>query len=424
MLDIEKIEAGKMELKNESISLHSLINEAVSVNQEYAQSYKVELRAQLSEEILVLGDKDRLMQVMTNLISNAVKFSNPEGIVRIKIFKKKDSVQIIVIDEGAGIPLEFHDKIFGKFSQSDSTSARTKGGTGLGLNISKAIVEMHDGTISFLSTQGKGSSFIIELPMLVFDESRLQQTSQQGRLKVLVCEDDQDCAKLLSMMLEQHHFEVDIAYSALQAKAFLEKNQYEVMTLDLMLPDQNGISFIKELQAKNGKPLPVIVVSAIAQKGKKELNGNAFPVVGWIEKPINQSVLNSIIKQALSASPNKKINILHVEDNADLLKITQMLFGSDAFITAARTLAEAKNCLSKESYDLVILDLDLPDGSGADMLPIINWKTKQLIPVVIFSAYELEQQYAQYVDNQLTKSATTNEELVATIKAVINKNMD
>ncbi len=427
ILDIEKIEAGKVVLNHSQFNLSDLIQEAVHANEGYANAFQVELILKNTLDIQMVGDRDKLMQVLTNLISNAVKFSKPHQQVIIQLTAKPKTLEIAVQDQGVGIPQKFQDKIFEKFTQSDSTTSRSNGGTGLGLSISKAIVEMHNGSIHFSSEEGSGTTFYIELPRNISkkhiqkSKSSAKKVAKTGEPKILICEDDKTCANLLRMMLEEQNFAVDIAYTAQEARQLLRDNQYELMTLDLMLPDQNGISFIKEIQQSGDKTLPIIVISAIVPVGQQELNGNAFPVIGWIEKPIHQEQLSSLLKKAVKNHPKKKKKILHIEDDPDLLKFSKLLFSPDATILTAQTLAEARKILKQHTFDVVILDLELPDGNAAKLLPIINEKTQQMIPVVIFSAYEMEEKYAKYVSEHLKKTGTSNEKLIATIHAVINK---
>lgn len=169
ILDIQKIESGKMSFKFESVELSTFINKAIDEHAEYGNQYGVTLvKGHILENVQIYADKDRLMQVMGNLLSNAAKFSGDGDKVEISIASHHvDRLRISVTDYGAGIPEEFHSKLFEQFTQSDSSDTRAKGGTGLGLSISKVIVEKHGGIIDFFSKEGIGSTFYIELPMLM-----------------------------------------------------------------------------------------------------------------------------------------------------------------------------------------------------------------------------------------------------------------
>jgi len=167
ILDIEKIESGKLTLFPEPMPMDELVNESMKLNQGFADRYKVRLEASgLNPEVRVNADRKRLLQVMTNLISNAAKFSPTGGSVDIEMRKVNGKVVVISVgDRGKGIPEDFRNRIFGRFAQADSADTRAKGGTGLGLAICKRLIEMMDGTIGFSDRPGGGTSFWFELPM-------------------------------------------------------------------------------------------------------------------------------------------------------------------------------------------------------------------------------------------------------------------
>ena len=168
LLDMEKINSGDMVFKTDSIDLTSLLNEAVEANKGYAVEHNVTFICQDNEDgIQIEGDRHRLMQVLTNLMSNAAKFSRAGGRIEMSTMRDNDTVRVAVRDFGVGIPEEFQEHLFDKFTQADSSDTRQKGGTGLGLSISKAIIEKHNGAITFETETGVGSTFTVELPVLV-----------------------------------------------------------------------------------------------------------------------------------------------------------------------------------------------------------------------------------------------------------------
>ena len=303
ILDIEKIEAGKMVFNYERVGIGQLLDQAVAANQGYADGLGVGLRlVSKAETASVLGDPDLLMQVMTNLISNAAKFSPEDGEVEIAVTLSDDTVRIAVSDHGSGIPDEFRGRIFEKFAQADSSDTRQRGGTGLGLSICKAIIERHGGEIGFESEPGVCTTFYFELSRWR-DAGGLPAAGAApgGPLQLLVCEDDPDVLTLLTMMLEREGFDVAPAASAAEAKRLLGEVDVAAMILDLALPDQDGISLIHELREDAATAdLPIVVVSAKAKEGKQSLNGDAFGVVDWLEKPIDPKRLFSAICRALS----------------------------------------------------------------------------------------------------------------------------
>jgi PAS domain S-box-containing protein len=167
ILDIEKIESGKLTLFSEPMPMDELVNESMKLNQGFADRYQVRLVATgLASDVRVNADRKRLLQVMTNLISNAAKFSPSGGSVDIEMRQVNGKVVVISVgDRGKGIPEDFRNRIFGRFAQADSADTRAKGGTGLGLAICKRLIEMMDGTIGFSDREGGGTSFWFELPM-------------------------------------------------------------------------------------------------------------------------------------------------------------------------------------------------------------------------------------------------------------------
>ncbi|HFE37254.1 MAG TPA: HAMP domain-containing histidine kinase, partial [Gammaproteobacteria bacterium] len=167
ILDIEKISSGKIELKMEDFDLMLFIHEAINANAGYAERQNVSFNIvdYPNDTVILKADFAKLLQVMNNLLSNAAKFEPEGGHVDIKAQQRGDRIRISVRDHGPGIPCEFQDKIFEKFSQADTSNTRNIKGTGLGLAIAKAIIEMHKGIIDFESEAGRGATFFIELPV-------------------------------------------------------------------------------------------------------------------------------------------------------------------------------------------------------------------------------------------------------------------
>ena len=165
LLDAEKIQAGSLRLELEVSTLKPLLMQAIAANEGFASEHGVRLSLQAADETLRVNvDRDRLAQIVTNLLSNAMKFSPKGATVEVLVLRREGRVRVEIRDQGPGISEEFRGRIFQKFSQADSSDTRLKGGTGLGLNISRALVEALGGTIGFASELGKGSVFFFELP--------------------------------------------------------------------------------------------------------------------------------------------------------------------------------------------------------------------------------------------------------------------
>ncbi len=422
ILDIEKIEAGKMDFQMVPMDLGKLLLGAIEANHAYGEEHEVcFVQTERLGDAMIYGDHDRLIQVLNNLLSNAAKFSPAGANVEVSLNAQDDSFRVAVTDYGVGIPDEFLSRVFSKFSQADSSDTRSKGGTGLGLSIAKAIVERHGGSLHFNTEVNKGTTFYFFLPQYhQQDMPSFVAEESTNRYRVLICEDEEDTATLLQKMLEKAGFTADIARTAKAAEEMLGQRNYDAMTLDLVLPDKNGILLFKALR-KNPKyeDLPIVVVSAIAKEGQRELNGDAIDVVDWIEKPIDQDRLSRSLIKAVNSSSNGKPRILHIEDDQDILDVVQNVIGDLAEVETVKTLKESRSLLQKKSYDLVILDLILPDGEGEEVLSLLKGEHGKLTPVIVFSAKDISDQLPEIIQSALVKSCTTNELLLETIISTI-----
>ncbi len=419
ILDIEKIESGKMHFDMQTVDVRALVAEAVEANRGFAQQYGVTYR--ISSDggaVRALLDHDRITQVVTNLLSNAAKFSPQGANVEVGIHSSERKVRVQVSDHGAGVPEAFQAKVFEKFSQADASDTRQKGGTGLGLSICKAIVEKHGGRIGFESVSGKGATFFFELPQLVVRDDPQPESMDGTSRRVLVCEDDNDVAQLIGMMLEQSGFATDKAYTAEQAKRMLAEHTYVAMTLDLMLPGQDGIALLRELREDlSTRDLPIVVISARAAEGRAEIKGSALEVVDWMDKPIDQQRLLDGVKKALSRGVERP-RVLHVEDDVDVARVVEVMLENQADVVSVTHLQQARECLQNEMFDLVLLDINLPDGSGLELLPVID-SLAPPVPVLVFSAYEVENGLTDKINAALVKSSTSNQQLLTTIESLI-----
>jgi len=419
ILDIEKIEAGRIEFRRERISARHLLEQAVSANRSYAAQFslRLEMAGDPAADAEVYADPQRIQQVLTNLLSNAAKFSPAGGVVEVSLVVDAGSAIFRVRDHGLGIPQEFRGRIFQRFAQADSSDVRQKGGTGLGLSISRAIVEHHAGQIGFEDAEGGGTCFFFSLPRLVERPPAVSPTPTGGG-RALIVEDDPDVAQLLQMMLAQHGWEGHIAGNAAEAFRQLDHGRFDALTLDLMLPDEDGLSLLRRLrQRPDGRNLPVVVVSAIANQRRRELNGDVVGVVDWLDKPIDHGRLRDALRHALRG--DGPATILHVEDDDDIRRVVSAVMGDEARLLPARSLAEARAALTGgERFALVIIDLGLPDGSGFDLLADIQ-ALRPPPPVLIFSASDADARMARHAAAALVKSRTENRVLHDTIRGLI-----
>jgi PAS domain S-box-containing protein len=267
ILDLDKMTAGKMHFEMKKENVENLVRNGIEANASYAEKFKVSfVSEQLDPSWTVNVDASRWHQAFTNLLSNAAKFS-PEGSeIRISVTCENNWIRVSVRDQGPGIPEEFRSRIFSKFSQADSALTRSKGGTGLGLNISKEIVTGMGGKIGFHSQTGEGATFWFEFPIIdpvseaeADNEKRISYTS--GLPRILHVEHNTDFSKLLALAL-QDKAQLITAVTLRDAKDLIEKQEFSLILLDIGMPDGSGLSFIDYLHEKSYPPPPVIILSA------------------------------------------------------------------------------------------------------------------------------------------------------------------
>jgi PAS domain S-box-containing protein len=419
ILDISKIESGRMMYRMKTLDLSAMAAKTLEATKAYGQSFAVTMELDdHAPGALVVADEDRLMQVITNLLSNAAKFSPRGGTVRVTIDREGGNVRVSVADRGRGMPEEFKSRIFQKFAQADNSDGRQGQGTGLGLSICKPMTEQMGGKISFTSELGVGSTFRVEFPEKIV--AAPSATAPAARPTLLICEDDQDIALILRATLDCAGFGADIAGSAREARLMLARRKYVGMTLDLGLPDENGLSLLKSLREKpETRELPVIVVSAYIDEARHSLSGDAFGIIDWIEKPIDEAKLETALQQAVESRKDGRPRILHIEDDADIHEVVKSALENTADVRVAASLEAARNEIRKERFDLLLLDIGLPDGSGLELLPALRGSANANAPVIIFSACQVSQMVARSVAGTLLKSRTSNDELVGKIKSIL-----
>jgi len=410
------------------IDVMGLVEQAVRDNTAYAEQHNVQFTiSHRKDGVRVLGDHDRLMQVLGNLMSNAAKFSPAGETIELAVAQHNNAIRISVTDHGPGIPEAFQPKLFERFTQSDASDTRQKGGTGLGLSITKAIVQKHGGRIHYITRQGLGTTMFVELPL-----TRSTGPSQQGIIPghlqaehkpcILIIEDDPDIANLLQQLLSGAGYNCDIAYTAAEARKLLSLHveHYKAITLDIKLPDTDGVALIEELRSSPlTQSLPIVVVSVEADTARRRLNGGAIGIIDWLNKPIDEQRLISALESVCKSGKNP--NILHVEDEPDIHHIVKSLMAGRATLSWAQNLQEAHDMLNKAHFELILLDIALPDGLGLSLLSEIE-QQHPTTKLVIYSAYDVAPEYLQQVHAVLSKSNTDNDKLLSTIESLLNIN--
>jgi CheY-like chemotaxis protein len=316
-----------MEFLMEVQNLSAFVSGAIETNAAFAEQFGVSL--ELTGAVLrdrIFGDTGRLQQVFTNLISNAAKFSPEGGTVKISVTRVGANFRVAVHDDGPGIPEENRHDIFNKFIQADASDSRQKGGTGLGLNIAKTIVHLHRGEIFFDCLPEQGTTFYVDLP--AWDKQTVEGDVVPRKAsgpKILVCEDEPDIAAVLSFILCKGGYQPTVAQTAAEAKHYLERDQFRAMTLDINLPDQDGFSLFREIHARpETRNLPIIMISARPSEDAEKMDWEAYGLVDWLEKPIDNQKLADALDLA-TKFPDRRPCILHTEDDPDVRKIISTL---------------------------------------------------------------------------------------------------
>lgn len=418
LLDIDRLEVGRVELKREYVNLAQLSARVIEDCRPYALRFDVNLELQAPpEEVGVQGDPDRLHQVVTNLLSNAVKHSPQGGTVTVTVTRGRSNARLSVIDNGSGIPEAFRSRIFRRFAQLDAPGNRAKEGTGLGLAISRAIIERHGGSIGFKSEEGKGSTFFFELPAVTSGEAN-PGARDAGRTRILVCEDDESFGKAITHMLQRDGALVDTAGSIGEALELLGTCNYHALVVDLLLPDGNGLDLVREVRARQGiSDLPVVVVSGSRKDSHSEAGAGALNVIDWIDKAsLDAPRLAAALAHSAALAASRRLRVLHVEDEADIRELVAVSLRRFADVEAAETVSGAQRLLAANRYDAVILDIALPDGSGTQLITDIAAGGLTPVPVVIFSAAEPLPETLARVRGALIKSRTSLEKLAGLVR--------
>ena len=293
VLDIEKIESGRLTLVPESMPLDELLNESVRLNQGYADRFRANLALHGSVPgVLVRADRKRLMQVMTNLLSNAAKFSPPNSAVDVNVSLREGMVRVEVGDRGPGIPEAFRSRIFGRFAQADSADSRIKGGTGLGLAISKRLIELMQGRIGFEDRAGGGTTFFFELPVL-----SAQETEADGALRVLLTEPDSVSAEYLTMVLEKAGYRVDPAPDAAAVTELLGRWKYGAWLLARRVEGTDILALLDELRPRL-QETRVIMLAGLTSDEAGIADPQRHGIADWLSKADSRARILEVVDQA------------------------------------------------------------------------------------------------------------------------------
>ncbi len=443
ILDFSKIEAGKLTLENTPLFIEELVQEvADTVNVKLQRKKEVELVTQIDASIpaVILGDSIRLRQVLLNLADNAAKFTHQGEItIRVKLLRRVDYgifLHFSVQDSGIGISKEQARKLFSPFQQADLSTTRKFGGTGLGLAICRKIVEMMDGELELESSLGKGSEFhfnaFFSLPVEETLPITLSESVLKGKKALLV--DDSESARLvLTEMLSSMGFHVLVAKDAYEAIEIYEAEDLAhhpitLLVVDWQMPGMDGLQLVRELKAKQGQEIPaILMVTAYGLDSVKDAAKNK-EVDGVMLKPINQSALHDTLIEILHLKQGKEAikpkfdldtnvlkeyllgkKVLLVEDkeiNRELA--TELLNEVGIDVESAENGKVALEMVENNSYDLVLMDIQMPEMDGLTATKMIRATGRfPELPILAMTAHamkgEAEKSMAAGMNEHITK---------------------
>jgi CheY-like chemotaxis protein/anti-sigma regulatory factor (Ser/Thr protein kinase) len=314
ILDVSRIISGKARIHSHVVDVAVVLGAALDTTQPAARAKGVELAAEVPLDIgTVMGDSDRLQQVVWNLLSNAVKFTQPGGHVRLSARRTPTALHIVVTDDGQGISPSFLPFVFDRFRQADAGVARTHGGLGLGLAIVRHLVELHGGRVEAASAgPGKGAAFSVDLPvggvphtepelarlrMKRSDPPPWQPAALSG-LRILVVDDQGDARELIGTILGQYGAEVRLAEGTTEALRLLRGEGFDLLVSDIGMPVEDGYSLIEQLRATRDRPdvanIPAVALTAYARsEDRKQALDSGYDV--HVAKPIEPGRLVSAV---------------------------------------------------------------------------------------------------------------------------------
>ena len=402
ILDLSKIEAGRLELAIENVPVERTIREVLDVVRPLAEKKSQTVSYEAEPTLAVRADSTRLKQVLINLVGNAIKFTPNGGSIKLAGRLIEGKVRLEVRDNGPGIPPEEKKRIFEAFYRLHQ-SAKTQEGTGLGLAITQRLVELHGAELGLESQPGQGSCFYFSLPFVpaLADVPRRQSESQRrddGIPRIFVIEDDPVAAQLIQSQLASSGYEAIVCEELSRAVEIAARLRPDAITLDLLMKPTNGWELL--LQLKNEPvtaQIPVIVITIVDQPAL----GTTLGADEYLVKPVEQSALRAAIERCLAAREGLKLArpVLVVEDDAATREVIAELLSRQGYaIATAADGAQARAWMSAYLPALVILDLMLPKVSGFELLS--EWRGSPRtanLPVFVLTSKDLTQEEERYL---------------------------
>ncbi|MCZ6775888.1 MAG: response regulator [Ignavibacteria bacterium] len=439
ILDLSKIEAGRMELHIASYPVSYFKENIQRVLASALSEKQIQLEFAFSpefEEIVV--DQTRFRQILINLVSNAIKFSNREARITVSSTRVENDLQFEVRDSGLGIKPEEISGIFKPFEQAASGKNVNKQGIGLGLAITRKLVELHGGKIWVESEWGKGTTVFFRIPMIVdgssdrvlqadmlLDALRRENRPPGEKPLALIVEDAPQASELLRMHIESAGYRVEIARDGTEAVDKAKRMHPNVITLDLLLPMKDGWQVMKELKRHPlCKHIPIVIVSIIDEKNL----GFSLGAVDYFVKPVNkEDLLQALNRVHIVPGLDKQTpTVLVIDDDRAATDLIQVILESEGYrVLKAFRGKDGVELAAREHPDLIILDLIMPEVSGFN----IAYQLKQIpatrsIPIIILTSMDIDSdtqtQLGTYVSGLLSKSTFTKRDLLREIANIEN----
>ena len=411
ILHVSKIQSGKLELESRPLNLRACVEDSLDVLAMRAGEKGLDLVCHINAHIAseVLGDATRLRQILVNLIGNAVKFTTTgEVFVHVRPTPPPDGgislqswLEFSVRDTGMGIPSDRLARLFHSFSQADSSIAREYGGTGLGLAISKGLVDLMGGRMWVESAEGTGSTFHFTLPLPPVSSSALTPATQaqpglEGQ-RVLIVEDGRTSREWIDQLARHWGMKPSCAETVEQALAEVRGGcDFSIAIIDAQLPEKGAATLINELQ-RTARGLPLVLLASVGATSDVQSLGTVRSVN--VAKPVKPASLLAAVKQVLSGArpvapkvqPTARLDgamaarlplsVLLVDDNAINQKVATRLLQQLGYkADVARTGLEAIRALEKKPYDVIFMDVQMPEMDGLEATRQIRLREKQTPP--------------------------------------------
>ena len=424
VLDISKIESGKMELYCESFNIHRLFSEISSTVSPLMNQNSNQLKVDCQEDIgFMHSDLLKIRQIIFNLLSNSAKFTE-HGEITLAVEKVKNFVRFHVCDTGIGMNDEQMEKVFDPFSQADVSTTRKYGGTGLGLSITQQFCRLLGGDIKVKSEYGQGSKFTVTLPIDHQAESIGAQeltdqvtkgnddfsSDESNSYKVMIVDDDPVARDLLQRHLEKDGYQVRTVSEGVEAHQIAKSWQPDVITLDVLMANVDGWTVLSKLkQDATVSHIPVIMVSIVDEKNM----GYTLGAADYISKPVQQDVLRQVVAKHLpQLSDLEQLKLLVVDNDEATRAIVRRTFEQlNCDVTEAINGEVGCEVLQEMTPDVILLDLMMPEVDGFEFLDRIKKRDKfKEIPVIVLTAKALTKRDYARLQGRVEKIYEKSEE--------------